>query len=136
MAYLIDSDILIYSLKGNAAVQNRFQRLADAPKAISVISFGELLYGAKKSQQPEKNAAIVLKMSDVFPIMDLTRIVMEIFAELKAALQTKGTPLDDMDLLIGATALSLNYILVTNNERHFRKIPGLLVENWMRPLDS
>ena len=133
MAYLIDSDILIYSLKGNSSVQAQLRQNAHLPKAISVISFGELLFGAKKSQQPEKNIPVVLRLAEIFPLIDATRAVLEIFADLKALLQKKGTVVADMDLLIGATALSLNYILVTNNEKHFSKIPGLAIENWTKP---
>jgi predicted nucleic acid-binding protein len=51
---------------------------------------------------------------------------------LKADLRKNGTPVDDFDLLIGATALTLGYCVVTNNERHFSKIPGLDVVNWAR----
>lgn len=134
MAYLIDSDILIYSLKGNSNVQAHLRLNAHLPKAISVISFGELLFGAKKSQQPEKNIPVVLRLAEIFPLIDATRAVMEIFADLKAVLQKKGTVAADMDLLIGATALSLNYTLVTNNEKHFSKISGLAVENWTKNL--
>ena len=55
---------------------------------------------------------------------------METFAEIKADLQNQGNVIDDMDLLIAATALTMNYTLVTNNERHFSRIPGLQIENW------
>jgi len=134
MAYLLDSDILIYSLKGHTAVHAHFLREAAVPKAISVISFGELLFGAKKSRWTEKNTAVVLHLPEIFPILDVTRAVMEIFAELKVLLHRRGTPLDDMDLLIGATALSFGYTLVTNNQKHFSKIPGLPLENWTHPL--
>ncbi len=132
MAYLIDSDILIYSLKGHPEVQAAFRRTMDVPKAISVVTFGELLFGARKSQQPEKNAAVVLKLAEIFPLYEVSRAVMEVFADLKAGLHKRGTPVDDMDLLIGATALAANHTLVTNNERHFSKIPGLRVENWSK----
>ncbi|MEX2444192.1 MAG: PIN domain-containing protein [Alkalispirochaeta sp.] len=56
--------------------------------------------------------------------------MIETFVGLKADLQIAGTPLDDMDLLIAATALSHNLTLVTNNEKHFSRVPGLLVVNW------
>src|SRR5262245_36728217 len=119
MAYLIDSDVLIYSLKGHPAVKSHFERTGLLPRAISVISFGELLYGAKKSRWVEKNTAVVLRLAEIFPILEITRAVMEIFAELKVNLHQRGTPIDDLDLLIGATALSHGLVLVTNNVKHF-----------------
>jgi len=58
--------------------------------------------------------------------------VMETFSDLKVKMQKIGTVIDDMDLLIAATALTMNFILVTNNEKHFRKIAGLRLENWSK----
>jgi tRNA(fMet)-specific endonuclease VapC len=59
--------------------------------------------------------------------------LMETFGSLKADLERRGSTVDDFDLVIASTALVFNYTLVTNNERHFRFIPGLRVENWTRP---
>ena len=129
--YLIDTDIVIFSLKQNVAVQAKFREKESVPKAISVITYGELLYGARVSQQHEKNLAIIRRLADIFPVIGIGIPVIEAFAELKRSLETKGQGLDDMDLLIAATALSLNYRLVTNNERHFSRVKGLEIENWL-----
>jgi len=130
--YLIDSDILIYSLKNQPLVRQRFKEKASIPKAISVISYGELYYGAKKSIQVEKNLAIVRRISELFSIINTTKSIMETFADLKTDLQIKGKIISDFDLIIAATALSFNYILVTNNEKHFSRIPSLQIENWTK----
>jgi tRNA(fMet)-specific endonuclease VapC len=130
--YLIDSDILIYSLKNNTVVRKRFEENASIPKAISVISYGELYYGAKKSIQVERNLAIVRRISELFPIINTTKSIMETFADLKVELQAKGKLISDLDLIIAATALSLNYILVSNNEKHFKRIAALQIENWAK----
>lgn len=132
MSYLIDTDILIYSLKGHEIVQKRFIENEKIPKSISVVSYGELLYGAKKSINNEKNLAIVYRIKELFPIIDIDKAVMETFSDLKAKLRKSGAAIDDMDLLIAATALTMNFILVTNNEKHFRKIAGLKIENWSK----
>jgi tRNA(fMet)-specific endonuclease VapC len=132
MAYLIDTDIILYSIKGNQKVQQRFREKEALPKAISIITYGELLYGAKKSSQPEKNAAIVYRLAEIFPIVGITRSVVEAFAEIKRSLEIRGERLADLDLLIASTALSLNYILVTNNIRHFQRVKGLKFENWIK----
>ena len=130
--YLIDSDILIYSLKNHPLVRQRFKENSSIPKSISVITYGELYYGAKKSNQVEKNLATVRRISELFPILNTTKSTMETFADLKADLQIKGKLISDFDLIIAATALSFNYILVTNNEKHFSRVPSLQIENWAK----
>ena len=132
MSYLIDTDILIYSLKGHEFVQKRFIENEKIPKSISVMTYGELLYGAKKSTNSEKNLAVVYRIKELFPIIDVDKAVMETFSDLKVKMQKTGTVIDDLDLLIAATALTMNFILVTNNEKHFRKIAGLRLENWSK----
>jgi len=130
MSYLIDTNIIIYSLKGNSVVQENFLKNENIPKAISVITYGELLFVAKKSQNYEKNLAIVYRIKELFPIIDIDKAIIETFSELKVNLQKIGSPIDDFDLLIASTALTMNSILVTNNEKHFNRIKGLKIENW------
>jgi tRNA(fMet)-specific endonuclease VapC len=131
--YLIDTDILIYSLKGDAAVMGHLKRTAASPKAISVISYGELLYGAQKSARPDQNLARIRRLGEVLPVIAVSPAIMEAFGALKARLETDGLRLDDFDLVIAATALTLGYRLVTNNEKHFRRVQGLQIETWARP---
>ena len=130
MIYLIDTDIIIYSLKNYPAVKNNFRKHANDPKTISVITYGELVFGAKKSEDYNKNIAAAHRISEVFPLVEVTKAIIETFAGIKADLQKQGNIIDDMDLLIAATAITMNYTLVTNNERHFSRIPGLQIENW------
>lgn len=131
MAYLIDTDIIINSIKGNQGVNQKIAELASIPKAISIITYGELLYGAKKSTQREKNTSVVYRLAEIFPIIGITRATMEAFTDLKAALDRKGERIEDFDLLIAATALNLNYVLVTINTKHYKRIEGLQLENWL-----
>lgn len=130
MSYLIDTDIIIYSIKGNATVHKNFLKNEHSPKFISVITYGELLFGAKKSQKLEKNLATVYQIKELFPILEIEKAIIETFSDIKVSLHKIGEPIDDMDLLIGSTALARNLILVTNNERHFSRIPSLKIENW------
>jgi tRNA(fMet)-specific endonuclease VapC len=130
--YLLDTDTLIYALKGDPPVVEQFKKVGAVPMAVSIISFGELLYGAMKSARPEKNLARVRHVAELYPVIEITMGVMETFASLKTRLERKGTRLDDFDLLIASTALFLNYRLVTCNERHFNRIPELTVENWAK----
>lgn len=130
MAFLIDTDIIIYSVKQNSTVQEHFRKNATLPKAISVITYSELLYGAKKSEKKERNLAVIHRIAEIFPIIDITRSIVESFSDLKSSLEESGSIIPDLDLLIASTALSLNYTLVTNNIRHFQRINGLKIENW------
>jgi tRNA(fMet)-specific endonuclease VapC len=131
MPYLIDTDIVINSIKGNKSINQRITEYASIPKAISIITFGELLYGAKKSAQRDKNTSIVYRLAEIFPIIGIARSTIEAFTDVKMALDKRGVRIEDFDLLIAATALSLNYTLVTNNTKHYRRIGGLQLENWM-----
>jgi len=130
MSYLIDTDIIIYSIKRNRIVQDRFLQNEKIPKAISVITYGELLFGAKKSKSVQKNLAVVYRIKELFPVITIDKAVIETFSGIKADMQKTGSLVDDMDLLIASTALTMNYTLVTNNEKHFSKIKGLKIENW------
>lgn len=130
--YLLDTDTLIYSLKGETAVLDNFRRHAADPKAVSVITYGELVFGAQASQRVTENLAKVYRLKEIFPLVDVTPAIMDIFGALKAELRNNGTPVDDFDLLIGATAITMGYRVVTNNERHYTKIPGLEVVNWAK----
>lgn len=128
--YLLDTDTLIYFLKGNEAVIGNFKAQMDMPKAISVITYGELIYGCRKSKRTAGNLAKVHRLAEIYPVINVTRAVMDCFGDIKAQLSASGNTVDDFDLLIGCTALTLNYAVVTNNTRHYEKIPGLSVLNW------
>ncbi len=130
--YLIDTDILIYSLKGDPVIVNHLRGSSASPKAISVISFGELIYGAFKSAHPNQNLARVRRLGEVLPVIDISPAIMEAFGSLKAQLEQGGNRLDDFDLVIAATAITIGYRLVTNNEKHFSRIEGLEIENWSK----
>ena len=130
--YLLDTDILIYSFKGNKRVIENLKLHADAPKALSVISYGELIYGANKSIQVSSNLARVHRLREIFPVIDCSASILECFGSIKAQLSQKGITVDDFDLLIGSTAMTLGYTVVTNNEKHFSKIPDLKITNWTK----
>lgn len=130
MAYLIDTDIIIFSLKGDESIRRWMLAKQDAPKFISVVTYGELLYGAGKSRHPEKNAATARRIAELFPIIEVSRGIIEVFGGLKAELELAGKRIEDMDLLIAATSMHMNMSLVTNNKRHFSRINDLALEPW------
>jgi tRNA(fMet)-specific endonuclease VapC len=130
--YLLDTDTLIYSLKGESTVLDNFKKYSAEPKAVSVITYGELIICAQCSQKVTENLAKVYRLKEIFPLIDVTPAIMDIFGALKADMRRNGTPIDDFDLLIGCTAITRGYCVVTNNERHYSKIPGLELANWTK----
>ena len=128
--YLLDTDIMIYNLKGNEMVRQNLRNHINDPIQISSVTLMELYYGAFKSQKVESNIAKVRKIENSIEIISINKDQVELFGMLKVKLEKAGTPLDDFDLILAATALSHNLILVTNNERHFSRIEGLQIENW------
>lgn len=129
MHYLIDTNIIIYRLKNLGNVNANFLKNTDNHMSLSVISYGELVFGAKKSKAVEKNMETVNAIKSIFPLLEITSEIMNIFGEIKAYTQKIGKTIDDMDLLIAATAITNNFTLVTHNMKHFENIPNLKVED-------
>lgn len=130
MRFLIDTNIIIYSLKNAGNVNDNFLKYKEEEMSLSVISYGELVFGAKKSGSVEKNLKTVEYIKSIFSLVDVTPDVMDVFGELKAKIQKTGRIIDDMDLLIASTAIAENMILVTHNTKHFEKIPNLRIQDW------
>ena len=130
MHYLIDTNIIIYRLKNLGYVNAHFLKNEDKHMSLSVVSYGELVFGARKSKAVEKNMETVNVIKSIFPLIEITSEIMNIFGEIKAYTQKIGKTIDDMDLLIAATAITNNFTLVTHNTKHFENIPNLKIEDW------
>ncbi len=131
--FLLDTDTIIYSLKGNESVVKNLQSHLQDTLKISVITLMELYYGAYKSQKIESNLAKIKTLERGLEVISTYLETVEIFGMLKSKLEKKGLALDDFDLILASTALTHNLTLVTNNERHFKRIDGLKLENWALP---
>ncbi|MFH0976147.1 MAG: type II toxin-antitoxin system VapC family toxin [Spirochaetota bacterium] len=130
--YLLDSDIIIYSLKGNKTVVENLQIHINDPIKISIVTLMELYYGAYKSQRIESNLAKIKTIDNNIEKIPIGIETAEIFGILKSKQEKSGKSLDDFDLILASTALAHNLILVTNNEKHFERIEGLVIENWSK----
>jgi tRNA(fMet)-specific endonuclease VapC len=131
MSYLLDTDTFIYWMKDNPSVVSRILRSGLDTVAGSVVSKAELFFGAFNSAQVDHNVRAVRKLAKIVSFLPLDDLAQEFFGKIKAELRCNGIPLEDSDILIAATALSTHRILVTNNVRHFSRIPGLKLENWI-----
>lgn len=130
MNYLLDTDTCVYALRGRAAVRERLAAIGPEAVAISIITLAELRYGAACSTRPTENHQTVDDFVQGLHLLGMDTATTRLFGELKAALRQKGELIEDFDLVIAATALTLDLTLITNNVNHFRRIPGLHLENW------
>ena len=132
MAYLIDTDTIIFALRGDSNVLANFEENKNLPISISLITYAELVFGAKRSQNEQKHMIKANHIRDIYPIEKLNEGIMEVFADIKAKIFDKGIRIEDMDLLIAATAIYNELTLVTNNTKHFENVPNLKIENWKK----
>jgi len=130
--YLLDTDTIIYIMKGNDRVKRHLRLHINDSIKTSVISLMELYYGAYKSQNISSNLAKIKKIEQTLEIVPIDVGSAEIFGRLKAEHEIKGNRLDDFDLAIAAGALTNGLVLVSNNEKHFKRIEGLQLENWIQ----
>jgi tRNA(fMet)-specific endonuclease VapC len=98
---------------------------------ISTLSIAELDYGARKSANPEKNLSALGQFLIPFEIFNFDYNATVEYGKIRSALEKNGTPIGPIDTLIAAHAKSMNFILVTNNEREFQRVEQLEVENWV-----
>jgi tRNA(fMet)-specific endonuclease VapC len=134
MNYLLDTNICLYIIrKKPATVIERVRSKQPGQIAISTITLAELEYGIVRSQYPERNRIALLEFLFPFAILDFNQRACAEYGQIRASLESKGRPIGPMDLLLAAQAKSYHLILVTNNEKEFRRIEGLRIENWTRP---
>ncbi|MDY7033880.1 MAG: type II toxin-antitoxin system VapC family toxin [Thermodesulfobacteriota bacterium] len=128
--FLLDTDTIIYSMKGSDAVRENLKIHINDPLRVSVITLMELYYGAYKSQNVASNLAKIRTLEEFLEIIPLGLESVEIFGMLKSQLEKSGTRLDDFDLIVASCALANNLTLVTNNLKHYERIDGLKTTNW------
>ena len=129
--YLLDSNICIYIRQRRPeGVLLRFRKLQPGEAGISVITYGELLYGAAKSAQRVSALERLRELVSLLPALALPETAAEAYGRIRAELEAGGQMIGNNDLWIAAHAVAAQLILVTNNEREFRRVRGLKVQNW------
>lgn len=132
MKYLLDTNICIYLIKQKPVeVIKRFESEAMGEIGISSITVSELYYGVEKSRQKERNSRALEQFLLPLMIKEYDFKASAAYGKVRAKLESQGKPIGPLDTLIASHALSLNAILVTNNEREFGRVEGLRVENWV-----
>lgn len=133
MRYMLDTNICIYIAKHNPpAVRERFALHAASDLAMSVITLGELRFGAEKSPSRERALATINQLEATIEVMPVPESAGEHYGQIRAVLQRQGQPIGNNDLWLAAHARAEGWILVTNNEREFIRVEGLQVENWAK----
>ena len=129
--YLLDTNICIYiRQKRPEEVLRRFRKLRPGEAALSVITYGELLYGAAKSAQRVAALERLRELVHLLPALSLPESAAEAYGSIRAELESKGEMIGNNDLWIAAHALAAGLTLVTNNEKEFRRVRGLNIQNW------
>lgn len=132
MSYLLDTDIIIYWLNDAIPnIRNKINSIANDEIYISSITVAELYFGAYYSSQVIKNIELLNEFTSEVNILNLDTECGKIFGKIKADLKKEGKIINDSDLFIASIAISNKMRLVTNNDKHFKRIEELHVENWI-----
>jgi len=126
--YLIDSDILIYFLKGKREVVKKLSQIPIDDLYISRINYTELIYGAYNSAKINQNLKVIEPFLESFNVLEFTKVSSVIFAKEKARLKKNGNIIADMDLMIASIAIENDCTLISNNIKHFNRVQNLKLE--------
>lgn len=128
---LLDTNICIYLIKNkDKSLLQKFLKFEPGELAISSISLAELEYGISKSSRVEENRAALKKFVRPLEIVNFDEVSASVYGSLRVKLEKKGQPIGGHDMLIASQAIALKIPLVTNNEKEFKRIENLTIENW------
>lgn len=130
MSYLLDTDTLVALLRGSGQVARRVAS-EEAGLATSSVNLAELYYGAYRSSRARDNVEAVDEVRARLPVLPFEGDAAVVFGLQKALLAERGALIEDADLMVAAVALTAGKVLVTGNTRHYRRIAGLVLENWI-----
>ena len=131
LKYMLDTNVVIYTIKNRPEKVRKVFKQHAGQMAISAITLGELIYGAEKSAQPERNLADVEAFAARLEVLAFDETAAAHFWQLRAELAKAGKPIGPYDQMIAGHARSLGLILVTNNMNEFKRVPGLRIVNWV-----
>jgi tRNA(fMet)-specific endonuclease VapC len=133
VGYLLDTNIFSATLRGEPrTLLNRMSSLAPERLFMSSLVLGELLTGAEKSERRAATLGALRDLTANMARISFTEDDAAIYARIRVALARKGASIGPIDQLIAAQAIAHDLVLVTDNLREFRRVPGLACENWLR----
>lgn len=132
MRYLLDTNICIYIKRNRPPqVREKLAGLHAGSVGMSIITWGELLYGARRSQFTRQALEKLAEIALGIPVLNLPAEAAQHYGDIRANLAIEGTPIGANDLWIAAHARAADLTIVTNNTREFQRVPGLKLENWV-----
>ena len=130
LKYLLDTNIVIYTMKNRPQqVKRRFQQ-HHGQMGISIVTLGELVFGVEHSQQVERNLADIEVLAAKLEVLPFDNKAAYHFGQIRASLYRTGRPIGPYDMMIAGHARAFGLKLVTNNVKEFERVPGLLFEDW------
>ena len=131
MKWLLDTNVCIAVIRRRPeSALRRLRGKQVGQVGLSTITLAELEFGAAKSQQPARARAALREFLLPLEVVPFDEAAADAYGTVRAAMEKKGRPIGPLDTLIAAHALALGTVLVTNNTREFRRVPGLSVEDW------
>lgn len=127
---MLDTDSVSYAMRGEGHVGDHILAHTPSELCISAVTLGELRFGAHRRNSKKLHKLIDTFTASIVP-QDFDVDAADEFGRLAAALAERGTPIGAFDTMIAAHAIAKKLVLVTNNAKHFRKVPGLKLENWV-----
>jgi len=132
MKYMLDTNICIYIIRKQPEnVLKKFKHLKLGDVCLSSVTMAELQYGVEKSQHQKKNSTALEEFAVPLEIMPFDEEVSFYYGRIRAGLEKKGRLIGALDTMIAAHALCLGSILVTNNQKEFKRVPNLKIEDWV-----
>ena len=132
LTHLLDTNICVAIIRRRGAgALEHLQRMKPGSVGVSIITVSELECGAAKSLHPQRNREALEQFLLPLEILDYDAAAALHYGDIRSRLEKAGTPIGPLDTLIAAHARSLNAMLITNNLREFRRVPGLKVEDWI-----
>jgi tRNA(fMet)-specific endonuclease VapC len=132
LRYMLDTNILIYTVKNKPEVVRQQFEAHPGEICASSVTAMELLYGAHKSQALRKNLDVIEGLLDRLDLMDFDLLAAEHAGQIRAELAASGNQIGPFDVMIAGHARSRGMCLVTNNECDFARVSGLRVANWAK----
>ena len=131
MRYMLDTNICIYLIKKKPEkVIRRLQEWSLSDVCVSSITLSELEYGVEKSERRDRNKIALAKFFAPIEVIAYDDLASVQYGKIRSYLEKNGMPIGALDIMIAAHALARGLVLVTNNEREFKRVPGLKMENW------
>jgi len=132
MHYMLDTNTCIYIMKHHPSeVQDRLRGIPIGDIAVSSIVLAELWHGICKSKNRKYNQEVLSDFLSYCYVLDWPGEAAQVYGEIRSSLEAQGLIIGGNDLLIAAHTTHLNAVLITNNEREFRRVQGLKLENWV-----